>query len=52
MTYKLTDPVFMMIGNFTFHSSGKVITRADDSPEEEMSEFYEKYDKREPALFV
>ena len=33
---------------FTFHSSGKVITRADDSPEEEMREFMKNMKRENP----
>jgi hypothetical protein len=33
---------------FTFHSSGKVITRADDSPKEEMKEFMKNMKRENP----
>ena len=33
---------------FTFHSSGKIITRADDSPEEEMKEFMKNMKRENP----
>jgi hypothetical protein len=30
----------------TYHSTGKIITRADDSPEEEMRELMKNFKKR------
>ena len=35
----------------TYHPTGKIITRADDSPEEEMREFMKNF-KRDNSRFV